>query len=74
MRRGAWWWKNNRPRGMPPKIVVVLLSGGLDSATVLAIARSEGHECYAISFNYGQRHVYELECARKVARARRRLG
>ena len=46
---------------------VVLLSGGLDSATVLAIAVAEGYEAYALSFDYGQRHVSELECARKVA-------
>ena len=46
---------------------VVLLSGGLDSATVLAIARHEGYETSAISFRYGQRHAYELECAKKIA-------
>jgi 7-cyano-7-deazaguanine synthase len=46
---------------------VVLLSGGLDSATVLAIARSEGYECYALSFDYGQRHRHELTAAAKVA-------
>jgi len=45
------------------------LSGGLDSATVLAIARSEGYELYALSFSYGQRHVIELEAARRVAAA-----
>ena len=49
------------------KKAVVLLSGGLDSATVLAIARSEGYEPYALSFSYGQRHAYELEAARRVA-------
>ncbi len=49
------------------KRAVVLLSGGLDSATVLAIARSEGYELYALSFSYGQRHIYELEAARRVA-------
>lgn len=48
---------------------VVLLSGGLDSATTLAVARSRGHETYAISFNYGQRHRIELEAARRVAHA-----
>jgi 7-cyano-7-deazaguanine synthase len=52
-----------------PKRAVVLLSGGLDSATVLAIARSEGYELYALSFSYGQRHVIELEAARRVAAA-----
>jgi 7-cyano-7-deazaguanine synthase len=46
---------------------VVLLSGGLDSATVLAVARAEGYRCYAISFDYGQRHRVELEAARRVA-------
>src|SRR6185437_11559279 len=49
------------------KKAVVLLSGGLDSATVLAIARSEGYEPYALSFSYGQRHAYELEAASRVA-------
>jgi len=49
------------------KRAVVLLSGGLDSSTVLAIARHEGFEPYAMSFRYGQRHSYELECAKKVA-------
>lgn len=48
---------------------VVLLSGGLDSTTVLAIARSEGYETFALSFSYGQRHSWELECARRVAAA-----
>ena len=46
---------------------VVLLSGGLDSATVLAIARGEGRTCHAISFVYGQRHEIELRAARRVA-------
>ncbi len=49
------------------KRAVVLLSGGLDSATVLAIARSQGYELYALSFSYGQRHVWELEAAKHVA-------
>lgn len=48
---------------------VVLLSGGLDSATVLAIARVEGYEPYALSFRYGQRHEVELEAAGRVAEA-----
>src|SRR5688572_33102979 len=48
---------------------VILLSGGLDSATVLAIARSEGRECHALSTVYGQRHIVELEAARRVAAA-----
>lgn len=46
---------------------VVLLSGGLDSTTTLAQARSLGFECYALSFNYSQRHSYELEAAKNVA-------
>ena len=48
---------------------VVLLSGGLDSTTVLAVAREQGFEPSAISFRYGQRHVVELEAARRVAKA-----
>ncbi len=48
---------------------VVLLSGGLDSATVLAIAQSQGYEAYAISFRYGQRHAIELEAAHALAEA-----
>jgi len=50
-----------------PKRAVVLLSGGLDSATVLAIAKSQGFEPYALSFSYGQRHIFELEAAARVA-------
>ncbi len=46
---------------------VILLSGGLDSATALAIAIDEGHECYALSFDYGQRHHAELDASRRVA-------
>lgn len=48
---------------------VILLSGGLDSATVLAIAKHDGRECHAISFVYGQRHEVELAAARRVAQA-----
>src|SRR5215469_15478666 len=48
---------------------VVLLSGGLDSATTLAIAREEGFVCHALSIDYGQRHNAELEAARRVARS-----
>ncbi|MBL8150539.1 MAG: 7-cyano-7-deazaguanine synthase QueC [Blastocatellia bacterium] len=49
------------------KRAVVLLSGGLDSATVLAIARHQGYQLYAISFEYGQRHDIELQAAHRVA-------
>jgi 7-cyano-7-deazaguanine synthase len=48
---------------------VCLLSGGLDSSTCLALARRQGFECYALSFDYGQRHGVELEAARRVAGA-----
>lgn len=51
------------------KHAVVLLSGGLDSATTLAIAQSLGYVCHALSFDYGQRHVAELQAARRVADA-----
>ena len=51
------------------KPAVVLLSGGLDSATTLAIARSRGYECSALSFAYGQRHSRELDAASRVAAA-----
>lgn len=51
------------------KKAVILLSGGLDSATVLAMAKSEGFSCHAMSFQYGQRHSYELECAQNIAKA-----
>ena len=47
---------------------VVLLSGGIDSTTTLAIAKNEGYNTYAISFDYGQRHSFELEKAAKIAR------
>ncbi len=61
-------WRTNllcaQPQGPP---AVVLLSGGLDSATVLAIAISEGYRPYALSFRYGQRHDVEIAAARKVA-------
>lgn len=51
------------------KKAVVLVSGGLDSATTLAIAKDQGYDCYAMSFNYGQRHLVELESAKAVASA-----
>ncbi len=46
---------------------VILLSGGLDSATCLAMARAEGYICHAVSFRYGQRHAVELDSARRIA-------
>lgn len=49
------------------KKAVILVSGGLDSATALAMAKAQGYECYALSFDYGQRHRCELEAAKKVA-------
>jgi 7-cyano-7-deazaguanine synthase len=52
-----------------PKPAVVLLSGGLDSATCLAMARSLGFDCYCLSFDYGQRHNAELQAAARVADA-----
>jgi len=51
------------------KKAVVLLSGGLDSATVLAVARRDGYACHALSFHYGQRHAAELKAAERVAKA-----
>lgn len=49
------------------KKAVILLSGGLDSTTVLAMAKEQGYACYAMSFAYGQRHAHEIEMAKKVA-------
>jgi 7-cyano-7-deazaguanine synthase len=49
------------------KKAIILFSGGLDSTTCLAIAKSQGYECYALSFNYHQRHVAELNAAKKIA-------
>ncbi len=51
------------------KNAIVLLSGGLDSATCLAIAQSQGFDCYALSFDYGQKHAAELNAAKRVAAA-----
>jgi len=56
------------PVRQPPK-AVCLVSGGLDSATCLALARRDGFQCYALSFDYGQRHRIELEAAARVAGA-----
>lgn len=62
-----------RRSGAPPdaagRAAVVLVSGGLDSATCLAIARAEGFRCHALSFAYGQRHEAELEAADRLTRA-----
>lgn len=46
---------------------IILLSGGLDSITTLAIAKHEGFDCYALSFQYGQRHAHELDCAKIIS-------
>lgn len=51
------------------KNAVVLLSGGLDSVTALAIAQQQGYRCYALSFRYGQRHTAELEASQRVAKS-----
>lgn len=53
---------------MSDKKAVILLSGGLDSATVVAMARAEGYACYTMSFDYGQRHRAELDAAAQVAK------
>ncbi|MHA6494735.1 7-cyano-7-deazaguanine synthase QueC [Pseudomonas borbori] len=50
------------------KKALILLSGGLDSATVVAMAKADGYSCYSMSFDYGQRHRAELEAAQRVAR------
>jgi 7-cyano-7-deazaguanine synthase len=57
------------PPGLAGSPAVVLVSGGLDSATTLAIARAREHRCHALSFDYGQRHAVELEAARRVCAA-----
>src|SRR2546423_12409998 len=52
---------------MSGKPAVVLLSGGLDSSTVLAIAQHQGYDVYAMTFRYGQRHQVEIEAAKRIA-------
>ena len=58
----------NRPKEAIMKKAVVLLSGGLDSTTCLALAQQEQHEIHALSFDYGQKHAAELIAAKKIAR------
>lgn len=53
---------------MDKKNAVILLSGGLDSATVLSIAKADGYTLYALSFNYGQKHDIETECSKLIAK------
>ena len=62
------WFEMSNSRSTETK-AVVLLSGGLDSTTTLAIARAQGFVAYALTFRYGQRHEIEIEAARKIARA-----
>lgn len=59
---------------MSEKRAICLLSGGLDSATCLAIARAEGYRCYCLSFDYGQRHSVELDAASRVAEQLKAAG
>ena len=61
--------QNGGDRAVAGEGAVVLLSGGLDSATCLALARAEGYACHALSVDYGQRHRVELQAARRVARS-----
>lgn len=58
----------SRGTDMSEKKAVILLSGGLDSATVVAMTREQGYSCYSMSFDYGQRHRSELQAAERVAR------
>lgn len=57
-----------KDKDMNHKKAVVLSSGGLDSTTAMAIAKSEGYEVYSLSFSYGQRHSVELDAAKRVAK------
>jgi len=57
------------PSAQKPGKAVVLLSGGLDSATVLALAQAQGYQCYTMSFDYGQRHRAELSAAKALAQS-----
>jgi 7-cyano-7-deazaguanine synthase len=62
-------WFTKRKGEIMMKKAVILFSGGLDSTTVLAIAQSQAYECYALSFDYGQRHKTELIAAEQIAKA-----
>lgn len=68
MSRGADMSEQAQNQTLTEKRAVILLSGGLDSATVVAMARAEGYRCYTMSFDYGQRHRAELHAAERVAR------
>jgi len=61
-----WIFARNQMKTPNPR-AVVLLSGGLDSATTLAMAKKDGFDCYAMTFRYGQRHAHEITCACRVA-------
>jgi 7-cyano-7-deazaguanine synthase len=70
MQRRVWWNGSRFSEGVTDlKKAVILLSGGLDSTTVLAIALSEGYSVYALSFDYGQSHKSELEAATRIAKS-----
>src|SRR5438132_13803901 len=66
--RGAEMTEQMNQQLSNEKRAVILLSGGLDSATVVAMARADGYSCYTMSFDYGQRHRAELDAAARVAR------